>query len=275
MNTVVALYGREGFDALVEHVCQTSVNRSGMEHGVVLCETAILPNELFEMYLKSFGPKHVAEHTCSYCRDFFNRFAHVVAVDEEGNARSLLWSEVNAPAGYKKIVEKLRIRVEAAPITAYFQSHDIPDDGLVLDGVSDFRHFQLKLHPFRYDNATAQTQDFHALSYTLARTSLEALMAVQWFQLEVKDCRGNHHTDRILDTLLALKLSLSDGKHHARAAGILWHHASKEPRALAYVAGTPLGALIAHYQENPKLTLQEARTFYLERQASVDSGDVE
>jgi hypothetical protein len=82
---------------------------------------------LFELFLEHLPPELRQHYTCSCCRRFIRAYGGLIAVREDGSAEPALWPDPEqVPVAFRRSVEALRARVEAAPIDrVFYTSSDI------------------------------------------------------------------------------------------------------------------------------------------------------
>jgi hypothetical protein len=78
--------------------------------------------DLWTVYLSSFPEAARQHHTCHSCRQFIERFGHLVILDDSGRPHSPFWSERVASPVHVAVLQRLRETVEKAHVNGVFLS---------------------------------------------------------------------------------------------------------------------------------------------------------
>lgn len=125
---------------------------------------------LYEAYLAQFRADNGERqyHTCNFCRNFIERFGHLVYVHDDGTLQSAIWHEADAPANYQRAVAEMARQVRRAKITMPFLSSETmygtPVSGTRKDGSGEWHHFGIAPAAARIYKPTPLKNAFQAAS---------------------------------------------------------------------------------------------------------------
>jgi hypothetical protein len=123
------------FDALVAAVQATFKTRTAVEP--VHLFTTRTP-ELFATFVAALPAEQQAEHTCSACRRFVERFGGLVRVTEDGETTPVMWDAERVPERYAAAVRALAAAVGRAPIDGVFLTDEKKWGQAVTEGWTHF-----------------------------------------------------------------------------------------------------------------------------------------
>ncbi|MGR4927242.1 hypothetical protein ACIPUD_10575 [Bradyrhizobium sp. CAR08] len=112
------------YDALLPHLSASFASMVGGEKR--LFTTDADPQGLWDAYLGAFRTGAERQHhDCNCCRRFIQRFGGLVAVDEAGNNRPVMWwNAKNTPGIYADAFTEMSILVSSAKVTGVFLTRD-------------------------------------------------------------------------------------------------------------------------------------------------------
>ncbi|MGL4572660.1 MAG: YfaP family protein [Clostridium sp.] len=117
--------------------------KSMVDNNTSIFKTNVEKELLWDTYLKNIPEEGQQHYNCNACKHFITRYANLVIVNNEGEIKSLLWDENQAPIFFKKAAKELRKVVENASIKNMFLSDErtlgIPKTG-------EWTHYSVKLN---------------------------------------------------------------------------------------------------------------------------------
>lgn len=117
--------------------------KSMVDNNTSIFKTNVEKELLWNTYLKNIPEEGQQHYNCNACKHFITRYANLVIVNNEGEIKSLLWDENQAPIFFKKAAKELRKVVENASIKNMFLSDErtlgIPKTG-------EWTHYSVKLN---------------------------------------------------------------------------------------------------------------------------------
>lgn len=123
------------FDALVAAVQATFTARTAKEP-VHLFTTNV--SQLFDRFIAGLPAELQAEHRCSACRRFVERYGGLVRVTEDGETTPVMWDAEKVPERYAASVRALAEAVGRAPIDGVFLSDETKWGQALTEGWTHF-----------------------------------------------------------------------------------------------------------------------------------------
>lgn len=203
------------------------------------------PDALWDGYLGRL-PERQQHYKCHCCRRFLQNHGHLVRIDTDGDAYSLLWSLEGVPEFFQAAVENLRMQAENAKVTGVFVSAE-PVWGVPRTG--NWTHLcgkPPKLHSHALlsasQSAAEKKADFGMLCHALADYSVEAASQA----VRVLEQGGLYRSEKavaVANWFHDLHRQLH-GVHGRRRQNLIWLAVATAPVGFCHVRSTIISTLL-------------------------------
>lgn len=204
---------------------------------------------LFAIYLDSLPKRDRQYHTCHACRQFFERFAGLVVIDDTGRTESAIWSEEDAPDYYADAVTELVKAVRKEHVTGVFLSK-IAEWGQHV--TAEWTHYAVTppksiLH--REVTLTAgqrmaeKREDFKNVSVALGEFGQEAVKQA----LTILEADALYRSEKVLGAaqwLANLHHARSEAKGKQARENVLWLAIATAPAGFCHPRSSMIGTLL-------------------------------
>jgi hypothetical protein len=224
---------------------------------------------LYDTYIDSL-PFYQQTHRCHCCAQFFEQYAGLVCVNDDGKAVSALWDPVGVPAFYAPMVKALKKKVESRPIEGVFydeqktwgtkESHDKKRkrdwDHFWVDG----SHLRFKSSPYltpgetvrerlKNDEVCAQAVAAKLEDYKTVRRALEQryTLAVCEEALRVLKSEAFNRSERYIGPvqwLVDLHVARAATSNERVRQNMLWRAIADAPAGYCHPATSMSGNLL-------------------------------
>lgn len=213
---------------------------------------------LFATYLTGFPLETRQTYNCHACRRFIEQYGNLVSIDEQGNARSVLWGD-NAPFEYRGAADRLKKLVEHSPVEGVFldsahawgsadtfdAKRNVTWAHFIVDSPQRYKH-ALKT-PFQ---AMAEhTEEYGMVQRGLAEFPREAVLKAKTL-LETEQLYRGEKTLGVAKWLLALHDAVATTKNHQQRRNIIWRAVATAPAGFTHVKSTMIGTLLEDLAED-------------------------
>lgn len=209
-------------------------------------------DDLYDLFLDWLPIELRQRHDCRTCRSFVTRYGGLVAVEDSGETRSVMWA-LEAPAPYTQAVKAMRRTAERRKIVAAHVSADLAW-GQAQTG--EWSHFAVTQPQDRAHRHPLLSAGQMAARIAHERECLERALA-EYPTATVRKAHAMLEAEKLARGEVALPIAswlsaLHDriaarDAHNARAH-IIWHAAATAPEGWCHVKTTMLGSLLDDLQ---------------------------
>jgi hypothetical protein len=205
---------------------------------------------LYDYYLSTFPIEWRQYHTCSECRKFINSYGSLAIVLPNGQLKSALWSEYDAPDHYKPVAAAFERLIPKCEISDVFKT-DHKMWGTAKTGV--WTHFAVKPH-YRFVFSSKTKTPFQAAAnikhryQTMSRALSEfdaGLLQKAKTIIESDVLRGNEKVTGPINFLADLRYTLDQVKSQRERRNILWRAVASAPEGFCHPRASLVGSLLA------------------------------
>lgn len=212
-------------------------------------------SSLYDAYLYMLPENLRQQHTCNCCRQFFERHAGLVTIDEDGNLLPIMWQHAGdddsaAKLGvYGDVVKTLRHLVAESNVTGVFAS-SAKDWGIEMAG--GFTHLHVKpaagqIHKDRlkapHEVTALSKEHFRTLSHGLGEFKIETVNAALHLLKNLDMARG----DKFLAPARFLKEmhgKLASTKNRRIKNHLIWRGVGTAPEGWLTPRSSVIGTLL-------------------------------
>ena len=236
----------DGYEHLLEMIRQSFTTVASSKEPLF---TTNLEN-LYDIFLMNLPEDAQQHYDCRACRNFVNRYGGIVAIDEFGNLRPVMW--MFATDGFfHDAVEAIYKQVKSAKITGVFVTSEkqlgTPKTGvwthmavetpkdMILRGRLDTA----------YQVAAKKKEDFKMLLAAVQKYDTKTVETAVNLLRSDSMYRGEKHLG-IAEWFLDLKRATSDNR---RLANILWKKSATAPDGFCHISSSVFGTLMDDIDE--------------------------
>ncbi len=207
-------------------------------------------NGLFNTFVNSLPKEMKQEHMCRNCKAFFDAYGGLVAIDDNGQAISALWSDsADVPANYKIAVQRLNSIVRHAAVTGVF----LPTSTVLgKTRTGDWKHLSVAVPHRKFFNYSPKIKNkvmsYVRIGYLTLKSSLGMFSTEDAKTL--MSLINNHaifRSDRIRKQakwFLDLKINLSFITDKNRLNNLLWKYAYESPPGFCHIKNSVIGTIL-------------------------------
>ncbi|MCU0655228.1 MAG: hypothetical protein MUF64_08055 [Polyangiaceae bacterium] len=205
---------------------------------------------LFELFLEHLPPELRQHYTCSCCRRFIRAYGGLIAVREDGSAEPALWPDPEqVPVTFRRSVEALRARVEAAPIDrVFYTSSEI----IGTPKTGEWDHLAVPIPAARRHQSLVQTAGQRAAEKTQDRAILErglaefssATLMKALEHLTSGQLYRSEKAEAMVHWLLGLHEQRSVRRDERRQENLLWVAVALAPAGFCHVRTNMISTLL-------------------------------
>lgn len=288
------------FSPLIDALAHAAIERFQLAHnqrgdkpvGLIVGNSDVDGRELYQLYLESFPTAELRqEHTCSCCQQFFNTWANLVVLTQDGRSESALFvANSEVPELYRPFVEQAYVKLLDAKITRV--TYGSADGWLNIGERSkgEFEHFHFELPWVRRQRLQTLTsrqeaaevrEDVRILSRTLSRWPAPLLRTAVGVLENDTRIKGQALADTI-STFIDVLANLSPLRDQRLKHNYLVSVALDKGKGVSRIGNTVLGEFLDRLGENPDthhaavshlITLLDPKT-YLRPQAAPNAQNI-
>ena len=249
-----------------------------------LFTTDVDPGKLWNVYLKVFPAHERQYHNCNACRQFLQRYASLVVIDENGKAKSAMFNRADVEGTpYFEEVDAILRMVDKAKVTGVFYSDE---RRLGTPKTGNWIHFGLTM--LKDDRKTLQTahqqmaeklQDHEILVRSLDEFKLPVAMEA----VRVLESDSLYRSEKVLGParwFADLQTNIT-GKQAVIRNNLVWRAAATAPAGFAHIRSTMIGTLLEDIAAGMSFTEVQRRfrekmnpTVYQRPQAAPTLGNI-
>ena len=203
---------------------------------------------LFQAYLDALPPEYRQHHTCHACRQFIERFGHLVTINAFGRTAPAIWDAADAPDLYRPSIAAIERIVRAAKVTGAFLSSE-PVWGLPRTGV--WQHLSVKPLASRIFKRTILTagqamaekrEDFGTVMRALSEFSLPVIEQA----VTLLEADSLYRSEKVIGPAKWLRdLHVArDAAKGANRANVVWLAVATAPAGFCHPRSSMIGTLI-------------------------------
>lgn len=243
---------RDNYDQLLQSL-RDRFDGAIAEHRHLFTTDAVCEH-LFDQFLEALPPEERQHHTCHACRQFVERYGHVVTISPEGQTTPVMWGPARSFYGaafkaVRTVVARARVigvfydnkSVWGTPVTGVWQHMAVtPPEHLV------FR--QTRLRTAR--QAMAERREEYKMlqrglgdfPYPLARLAYSMLQSEALYRNE--KCFG------VAEWFMTLHGERAVARGPDRKANVVWRAVASAPAGYCHVRSTMIGTLLEDLAAN-------------------------
>ena len=239
--------------------------------------------DLFSAFLAGLPDDIRQVYTCHACRHFFERFGHLVTLDEHGRPTSVVWPK-DAPEPFRLVMQNLARTVEKAKVTGVFLSSDsiwgTPETGvwhhLYVRNPRPYRHALLTAGQAMAEKREERAMLLHGLS-EFRRGTVERAIPL----LESESLYRSEKVLGVAKWLLARHEERDTTRHKTHRENLTWRAVAAAPPGWCHVRSTMISTLLDDIQSGvdfPEISRRFAEKMhplqYLRPQAPPTAGNI-
>lgn len=209
---------------------------------------------LFDHYLANIPSNRQQHYRCNACRSFFNHYAGLVVVDDEGRMSSVFWDTEGTPPFFREAARSIGSAVRRSRVTGVF-IHSDPSLGLIENRCKGppftWRHIAVPYpKELRHANvvkaahqaAAEKVEDFGILSRSLDEFSNETVRQAHSL-LTTGSLYRSEKCVGVTKWLLDLHESTAAAKGMAKK-NLIWRAVATAPAGFCHVRSSMIGTLL-------------------------------
>lgn len=204
--------------------------------------------DLYAAFLAALPIEERQYHTCHACRRFVDTFGGLVTVGENGETRSALWDDSDAPELYQTSIRAMLKKIGKAKVTGVFYS-SLPVWGQPVTG--EWHHLsatptRAMIHTDRtltaFQRGAEQRENYGTLCRALADFTTEMLSTAVTF-LKTEALYRSERVLGVAEWLFKLQQQRSATKG-SRRDNITWRAVANAPAGLCHPRSSMIGTLL-------------------------------
>lgn len=234
--------------------------KSLIEGNTTLFKTNVDKEILWETYLNNIPEEGRQHYNCNACKHFITRYANLVTIDENGQIKTVLWDEEQAPIFFKQAAKELRLIVENNPIKNIFLSDEkvlgIPRTGEWTHYSVELKNNSVSLNKSRLQTAAQvladKKEDYRMFNLGLIDYSVDTLQVAIDLLESNELYRGNKFA-RIVEWFKLMSQSLSTVKDRKLKENLKWLAVATAPTGFCRIRSSMVGTLLDDIKEGLSL----------------------